>query len=215
MSIDDIYDAINKESGRMNKAPLPVVPLKRPVFRGSYSFAYALRIIDYSDMEGYEGDEFIMNAYRLLLHRDADPAGLSYYHEKLTSGTGTKQDIVAEINLSEEGAGSGVFVKGCKVDRLDAGKLLRLEGEIFINMCFFWILGHEPDASSKENYIQEMRVGRFKALILHEIEKSEEGTAWGVTVYGYRKAYYISVIKDLLLRAPITGRLIRYIYSFR
>jgi hypothetical protein len=46
--------------------------------------------------------EFVIGAYRTVLGRDADPAGIAYYSQRLRSGD-PKEDILAILRRSEEG----------------------------------------------------------------------------------------------------------------
>ncbi|MCE9596437.1 MAG: DUF4214 domain-containing protein [Spirochaetia bacterium] len=54
----------------------------------------------------FDGQEFIRQAYRCILRREADPDGLEYYYDLLVSGT-KKFEIIVRMRASREGRLAG------------------------------------------------------------------------------------------------------------
>ncbi|MGZ9586211.1 methyltransferase domain-containing protein [Paenibacillus marinisediminis] len=60
----------------------------------------------------YHDEQFIMNAYRGILHRSPDPEGYQYYLKKLRNGKLTKIDILGRLRFSKEAKREKVKIKG-------------------------------------------------------------------------------------------------------
>jgi SAM-dependent methyltransferase len=65
-----------------------------------------------NDLLQYHDHNFIWNAYRAILKRDPDEAGLQQYLKKLRSGRFNKIDILASLRFSPEGKSRNVRVDG-------------------------------------------------------------------------------------------------------
>jgi SAM-dependent methyltransferase len=65
-----------------------------------------------NDLLRFHGDEFVRNAYRALLRREPDEAGLAKHLELLASGRFNKLDVLASLHSSSEGRNSGVKLDG-------------------------------------------------------------------------------------------------------
>ena len=65
-----------------------------------------------NDLLKFHGDDFVRNAYRALLGRDADEAGMKHHLDALASGHFNKIDVVAGLLSSPEGQHSKVKVTG-------------------------------------------------------------------------------------------------------
>jgi hypothetical protein len=66
--------------------------------------------------------------------------------------------------------------------QVDAGvltDLLGCEELLFVRRAYWVLLGREPDASGRENYLKELRNGASKLHILRELAQSPEGEARG------------------------------------
>lgn len=68
-----------------------------------------------SDFLGCHGGEFVDNAYRAILQREADPQGKELYLSRLQNGSFTRIDILGRLRYSREGRSNGVAVKGLLV----------------------------------------------------------------------------------------------------
>ena len=65
-----------------------------------------------SDLLGYHDEAFIRNAYRVILKRDPDDAGLAEYLRQLRSGRYSKIDIATSLRFSPEGRNANVQIAG-------------------------------------------------------------------------------------------------------
>jgi len=65
-----------------------------------------------NDLLRFHGDEFVRNAYRALLRRDPDEAGMAQHLEQLASGRFNKLDVLASLHSSPEGRSSQVKLDG-------------------------------------------------------------------------------------------------------
>ena len=64
------------------------------------------------DLLRFHGDEFVRNAYRAILGREADEAGMAHHLEGLASGRFNKMDVLASLSSSPEGRKSPVRLDG-------------------------------------------------------------------------------------------------------
>lgn len=60
----------------------------------------------------YHDKEFVRNAYRAVLKREADESGYNHYLDSLRSGQYNKVDILAALRYSPEGEERNVHIKG-------------------------------------------------------------------------------------------------------
>ena len=65
-----------------------------------------------NDLLKFHGDEFIRNAYRALLCREPDEAGMAHHLDGLASGRFNKIDVLASLHSSPEGRNSKVQLDG-------------------------------------------------------------------------------------------------------
>src|SRR6185437_4845770 len=65
-----------------------------------------------SDLLGFHDEAFVRNAYRVILKRDPDDAGLATYLRQLRSGRYSKIDIVSSLRFSPEGRNANVQIAG-------------------------------------------------------------------------------------------------------
>lgn len=65
-----------------------------------------------SDLLGYQDEVFVRNAYRVILKRDPDDAGLAEYLRQLRSGRYSKIDIATSLRFSPEGRNANVQIAG-------------------------------------------------------------------------------------------------------
>lgn len=65
-----------------------------------------------TDLLGFQDEAFVRNAYRVILKRDPDDAGLAEYLRQLRSGRYSKIDIVSSLRFSPEGRNANVQIAG-------------------------------------------------------------------------------------------------------
>src|SRR5215213_1018174 len=63
-----------------------------------------------NDLLGFHDLEFVRNAYRAILKREPDDAGLAEYLANLRSGRFNKIDVLASLRFSPEGKAKGVTI---------------------------------------------------------------------------------------------------------
>src|ERR1041385_8884537 len=65
-----------------------------------------------NDLLGFHDEEFIRNAYRVVLEREPDDAGIATYLGELRSGRYNKIDILTSLRFSPEGRKANVRIEG-------------------------------------------------------------------------------------------------------
>ena len=65
-----------------------------------------------NDLLRFHGEDFVRQAYRTLLGRDPDAAGMAHHLEQLASGRFNKLDVLASLHSSPEGRASHVRLTG-------------------------------------------------------------------------------------------------------
>ncbi len=117
LSIEEIIEIIKEESKKekIDKKPSnnPPIETKKTSFKtpnrienkNSYSIG---------ELCSYHDIDFIRNAYRALLKREADSEGLNKFLKDLRSGEKDKVQILSEIRFSDEGKRKNVEVVGLK-----------------------------------------------------------------------------------------------------
>src|SRR5215208_2890827 len=65
-----------------------------------------------NDLLRFHGEDFVRNAYRALLCREPDEAGMAHHLEGLTSGRFNKIDVLASLHSSPEGRSTQVQLDG-------------------------------------------------------------------------------------------------------
>lgn len=68
-----------------------------------------------NDLLKFHGEDFVRNAYRALLLREPDAAGLAQHLHTLSSGSFNKIDVLASLHNSPEGQRSNVTVDGLAI----------------------------------------------------------------------------------------------------
>lgn len=74
----------------------------------------SLSPLSLSSLLGCSNDEFLYNAYKLVLDRKPDPIGKYFYLSKLKKGELTKKDIIVRLRYSDEGKKADVKIIGLK-----------------------------------------------------------------------------------------------------
>jgi SAM-dependent methyltransferase len=104
----ELYEILStlEEPQTVEQAELP--PLKlQPDFVPNEDDHYYV-----NDLLQYHDHTFIWNAYRALLKREPDEAGLKQFLKSLRSGRVNKLDVLASLRFSPEGKGKNVRVDG-------------------------------------------------------------------------------------------------------
>lgn len=128
----------------------------------------------------YEGENFIKEAYRGILSREADPEGMAANLEALQQRRASKLDIILSLNNSAEGRAVHVHLQGLCAGLLHIDTFLALDGEDFLWLAYRMLLGREPDALGLQGYLAAYEAGRItREEILFSMLRSDEGIAYG------------------------------------
>ncbi len=65
-----------------------------------------------NELLGFHGEDFVRNAYRVLLDREPDEAGVAHHMDRLASGRFNKIDVLSSLHSSPEGSKSQVRLSG-------------------------------------------------------------------------------------------------------
>jgi hypothetical protein len=139
------------------------------------------------ELLAYDDEEFVHRAYQALLGREADPAGLGNYVERLRDGV-SKLQIATELRMSEEGARWAANSPNSSKDfstLANAGKatapsitglsqLIALHDHDFVRAAYQNVLGREPDPDGFDFYLELVRTGHTKIGILARLLRCDE-----------------------------------------
>lgn len=88
---------------------LPQINLETELIAGGHDEYHVNELLKYHDKE------FVRNAYRAVLKREADDSGYNHYLDSLRSGRYNKVDILAALRYSPEGEERSVRVRGLRL----------------------------------------------------------------------------------------------------
>ena len=133
--------------------------------------------IDFNELIQFDDAEFIENAYKRILLRDADPKGAAAWLNLCRRGEKNKSDVVFELSTSEEGRLKGVYIHNAVYFGDKIYDLTKLKGTEFIRSMFMWILGRTADETGMRYFKDMMSRGKSKRAILDTILNSQEAMA--------------------------------------
>lgn len=159
------------------------------------------------DLLMLEAAEFVRAAYRSVLGREADPAGLRDYATRLAAGT-PKQQLIADLRCDPEGkafaarlAGLDELVSKVQANAAARGAalslddLLVLQGEHFVRAAYRVVFKRDPDPQGLSRYTDLLRSGFSTMYVLKALhaapearEKSGRIAGWGGSLKSYDKA---------------------------
>src|SRR5215813_8931201 len=103
-------------AGEHTPAPAPQVSHATDGFRLQPAFQISSdNHYHVDDLLKFHGEDFVRNAYRALLLREPDAAGLAQHLQTLSSGRFNKIDVLASLHNSPEGRRSNVTVEGLAI----------------------------------------------------------------------------------------------------
>jgi hypothetical protein len=182
--------------GRSLGADVAPVDYRAAETRGPTATSDTVR--DVAKLLGFDGDDFVREAYRAILGRDADPNGLAYYGRRLANGD-AKQQILVDLRCDPEGQARMLPVEG--LDALvaslqprssgadvakpsSASDLLTLHGSKFVRAAYLAILDREPDAEGLARYLEVLQAGWSRSFVLDALASSPEGQSKAVDLRG-------------------------------
>ncbi|WP_448207513.1 DUF4214 domain-containing protein [Azospirillum sp. sgz302134] len=128
-----------------------------------------------------DGDAFVDGAYRAVLGRAPDPAGLAH-HLALLNGGMSKAGLVGSLFLSPEGLARHLQDHGTAAGT--TGELPSLSGSAFVDRAYRAVLGRAPDPDGYAYHVARLKEGRSKAEMIGILFLSEEGLARQAAVHG-------------------------------
>ena len=152
------------------------------------------------DLLMFEGTEFVRVAYRSVLGREADPAGLRDYATRLAAGA-PKQQLIADLRCDPEGkafatplAGLDELVRHVQAKAAAAGAalsladLLVLPGEHFVRAAYRILFQRDPDPEGLSRYAELLRSGFSTMYVLKALQAAPEAGEKSVTITGWSGA---------------------------
>jgi SAM-dependent methyltransferase len=114
IDIDRIKACIAEEMARYEAMDDPLDELEKQVMAGPAwtGEMEPLTPVDKAGLLHFQGEEFLLEAYRAILCREPDPEGSRVYLEKLLTGRLTRVDILGRLRYSAEGRRLKVKVPG-------------------------------------------------------------------------------------------------------
>ncbi|TQR43696.1 methyltransferase domain-containing protein [Paenibacillus popilliae] len=117
INANDILRLINKENNVENIEPELEINDHAPrnykkYISNSQDYLFAKQAYEIKEFLDFHDEQFVINAYRGILHRVPDSEGLHYYLTKLRTGSLTKIDILGRLYFSREAKKEKVKIKG-------------------------------------------------------------------------------------------------------
>jgi hypothetical protein len=155
------------------------------------------RIASVDDLLALDGLPFIAEAYRQILGREADAAGLRDYSARLAAG-GAKEQVLADLRSDREGQAfasslpglddlvravpSGLTgrSRGAAHQPVSLEELLALEGGEFVDAAYRMLFGRPADSGGLGRYVPLLLQGFSKLFILDALYASPEAKEKGV-----------------------------------
>jgi hypothetical protein len=148
------------------------------------------------DLLGLDGVEFVRAAYRSVLGREADPAGLHDYATRLGAGA-PKRQLIADLRCDPEGesfnaplAGLDELVRQVQATAAGGGApqslddLLVLQGEQFVHAAYMVLFKREPDPQGLARYTELLRSGLSTMYVLKALSEAPEAREKSVRLDG-------------------------------
>ncbi len=128
-----------------------------------------------NDLLGLHGEDFVRNAYRALLNREPDEAGVAHHIEQLASGRFNKIDVLSSLHSSHEGSKSQVTLSGLTlpvtVRRLGRIPVIGYFVRLFVAIARLPRLIQHQNRYEFYNWSQQQRISAQQAQ--HHQELSE------------------------------------------
>ncbi|HKS26687.1 MAG TPA: methyltransferase domain-containing protein [Pyrinomonadaceae bacterium] len=102
-------EGIRVDSPSAIQLTLPKINLETELIEGGRDEYHVNELLKYHDKE------FVSNAYRAVLKREADSSGYNNYLDSLRSGRYNKVDILSALRYSPEGEERGVRIQGLRL----------------------------------------------------------------------------------------------------
>jgi len=137
-------------------------PPATPSANGKPKQATQARQYHVNDLLGFHGEDFVRNAYRVLLDREADEAGVAHHMDQLASGRFNKIDVLSSLHSSPEGSKSQVKLSGLSlpvtVRRLGRLPVIGYVVRLFVSVARLPLLIQHQNRYEFYNWSQQQRI---------------------------------------------------------
>jgi len=140
------------------------------------------------------GEAFVRSAYRAILARDPDPAGLHHYLSALRCGQ-RKTQILRSLAKSAEASARSSYLD-----------LQHLSDEAFIDAVYQRILGRRPDPVGRAHYLTLLRKHRSRWRVIRNITKSPEALRHNADALAFKRHLEALIRQEGALRAWCRSR---------
>lgn len=141
------------------------------------------------DLLAMNGVDFVQQAYRVVLGREADPTGLRQYTERLAAGV-SKSQLLADMRCDPEGQAHDSKFEGLDdwvklVQRqASVANLLAIHGELFVYAAYVALFQREPDPEGLARYMSLLKSGASRTFVLMELLNSREAREKSASLRG-------------------------------
>ena len=115
-----------------------------------------------NELLGLHGEDFVRNAYRVLLDREPDEAGVAHHMDQLASGRFNKIDVLSSLHSSPEGSKSQVKLSGLSlpvtVRRLGRLPVIGYVVRLFVAIARLPLLIQHQNRYEFYNWSQQQRI---------------------------------------------------------
>ena len=120
-------------------------------------------------------EDFLHEAYRLVLGREIDSTGLEGYRRKLAQGR-SRQSVLVSLARSKEAKA-----------RFAPPALLELTDEAFVDAVYVRLLGRNADAEGMQHYVGQLRKHGDRMKVLRDIGSSDEARRHDLRGWAFRQ----------------------------
>lgn len=161
--------------------------------RAGASTANPVAASSLADLLALEGAEFVRQAYRCVLGREADPSGLSGYVQRLEAGTSRSQ-LVADLRCDPEGKAFDSKMPGLDdwvklvQHKSTVADVLTWHGPMFLVAAYVALFEREPDPDGLARYMGLLKAGASRTFVLTELANSPEAREKASDIRGLENA---------------------------
>lgn len=172
----------------VRQAAKPVAPAVKTAPVGSSAPVASLM-----ELLAFDGAEFVRQAYRCVLGREADPSGLSGYVQRLEAGTSRSQ-LVADLRCDPEGKAFDSKLPGLDdwvklvQHKASFSEVLTWQGRMFVVAAYVALFEREPDPAGFARYMELLRSGASRSFLLMELARSPEAREKASDIRGLENA---------------------------
>ncbi len=120
-----------------------------------------------------EVERIVRRAYRDVLDREPDPAGLREYGQRVFSEGWSEADVREALRRSPEFRQQGRGMASGRAERRES-RMTRDEAQEIVRRAYLSVLGREPDAGSEGFVTRVLRDNWSESDVARELRKSDE-----------------------------------------